>query len=32
MNSKTPALVRKLKDADGRFLVVDGLAAGEPAR
>ena len=32
MNSKTTALVRKLKDADGRFLWTDGLAAGEPAR
>ncbi|MEL6915565.1 MAG: phage major capsid protein [Pseudomonadota bacterium] len=32
MNSKTAALVRKLKDADGRFLWSDGLAAGEPAR
>ena len=25
-------MVRKLKDADGRFLWSDGLAAGEPAR
>ncbi|MEM1100979.1 MAG: phage major capsid protein [Pseudomonadota bacterium] len=32
MNSKTAALVRKLKDVDGRFLWSDGLAAGEPAR
>ena len=32
MNSKTTALVRKLKDADGRFLWSDGLAAGEPAQ
>lgn len=32
MNSKTTALVRKLKDADGRFLWTDGLAAGEPAQ
>ncbi|MEM6479630.1 MAG: phage major capsid protein [Pseudomonadota bacterium] len=32
MNSKVAALVRKLKDADGRFLWSDGLAAGEPAR
>ncbi len=32
MNSKTTGLVRKLKDADGRFLWSDGLAAGEPAR
>jgi len=32
LNSKTAGLVRKLKDADGRFLWSDGLAAGEPAR
>ena len=32
MNSKTAGRVRKLKDADGRFLWADGLAAGEPAR
>ncbi len=32
MNSKTTAQVRKLKDADGRFLWSDGLAAGEPAQ
>ena len=32
LNSKTAAQVRKLKDADGRFLWSDGLAAGEPAR
>ena len=32
MNSKTAGMVRKLKDADGRFLWSDGLAAGEPAR
>ena len=32
MNSKTAGKVRKLKDADGRFLWSDGLAAGEPAR
>ena len=32
MNSKTTAIVRKLKDADGRFLWSDGCAAGEPAR
>ena len=31
MNSKTAGAVRKLKDADGRFLWSDGLAAGEPA-
>jgi HK97 family phage major capsid protein len=32
MNSKTAGMMRKLKDADGRFLWSDGLAAGEPAR
>lgn len=32
MNSKVAALVRKLKDSDGRFLWSDGLAAAEPAR
>ncbi|MGB5558473.1 MAG: phage major capsid protein [Paracoccaceae bacterium] len=32
MNSKTAGKVRKLKDADGRFLWSDGLAAAEPAR
>ena len=32
MNSKTAGSVRKLKDADGRFLWSDGLVAGEPAR
>lgn len=32
MNSKTAGQVRKLKDADGRFVWVDGLAVGEPAR
>ncbi len=32
MNSKSAGAVRKLKDADGRFLWSDGLAAGEPAR
>jgi HK97 family phage major capsid protein len=32
MNSKTAGQIRKLKDADGRFLWSDGLAAGEPAR
>ena len=31
-NSKTAGAVRKMKDADGRFLWSDGLAAGEPAR
>lgn len=32
MNSKTAGAVRKLKDADGRFLWADGLAAAQPAR
>ncbi|MFV0409555.1 MAG: phage major capsid protein [Paracoccus sp. (in: a-proteobacteria)] len=32
MTSKTAAVVRKLKDADGRFIWADSLAAGEPAR
>ncbi len=32
MNSRTAGSVRKLKDADGRFLWSDGLAAAEPAR
>ncbi len=32
MNSKSAGLLRKLKDADGRFLWSDGLAAAEPAR
>ena len=32
MNSRTAGTIRKLKDADGRFLWSDGLAAGEPAR
>jgi HK97 family phage major capsid protein len=32
MNSKTAGAVRKIKDADGRFLWADSLAAGEPAR
>ena len=32
MNSKTAGAVRKIKDADGRFLWSDGLTAGEPAR
>ncbi len=31
MNSKVAGMVRKLTDADGRFLWSDGLAAGEPA-
>ena len=32
MNSRTAGAVRKMKDADGRFLWSDGLAAAEPAR
>jgi HK97 family phage major capsid protein len=32
MNSRTTAVLRKLKDADGRFLWCDGVAAGEPPR
>ena len=32
MNSKTVGQIRKLKDADGRFLWTDSLAAGEPSR
>ena len=32
MSSKTAAVVRKLKDNDGRFIWADSLAAGEPAR
>ncbi|WP_424942901.1 phage major capsid protein [Aliiroseovarius crassostreae] len=32
MNSKTVGAVRKLKDADGRFLWTDSMVAGEPAR
>jgi len=32
MNSRTAGALRKLKDADGRFLWSDGLASGEPAR
>jgi len=32
MNSKTVGQVRKLKDADGRFLWTDSLASGEPSR
>ena len=32
MNSKTAGAVRKMKDADGRFLWADSLQAGEPAR
>ncbi len=32
MNSRTTAMLRKLKDADGRFLWSDGMSSGEPAR
>ncbi|WP_417721210.1 phage major capsid protein [Salipiger sp.] len=32
LNSKTAGALRKLKDADGRHLWSDGLAAAEPAR
>lgn len=32
MNSKTVGQVRKIKDADGRFLWADSLSAGEPPR
>ena len=32
MNSKTAGAVRKMKDADGRFLWTDSLAAGQPAQ
>ncbi|MFD1912139.1 phage major capsid protein [Halodurantibacterium flavum] len=32
MNSKTAGAVRKMKDADGRFLWSDGLAAEQPSR
>ncbi|MEL6587055.1 MAG: phage major capsid protein [Pseudomonadota bacterium] len=32
MNSKTAGTVRKMKDADGRFLWADSLAAGQPAQ
>ena len=31
MNSKTAGAVRKMKDADGRFMWSDGLAAAAPA-
>ena len=31
MNSKTAGAVRKMKDADGRFLWSDGLVAGQPS-
>ncbi len=32
MNSRTTGVIRRMKDADGRFLWSDGLAAAEPAR
>lgn len=32
LNSKTAGMVRRIKDAEGRFLWTDGLTAGEPAR
>lgn len=32
LNSKTAGVIRKIKDAEGRFLWTDGLTAGEPAR
>lgn len=32
MNSKTAGAIRKLKDADGRFVWLDGIAEAEPAR
>jgi HK97 family phage major capsid protein len=32
MNSKSAGAVRKMKDADGRFLWSDGLQLGEPSR
>lgn len=32
MNSRTASAVRKLKDADGRFLWSDGFSAADPAR
>ena len=32
INSKVAALLRKLRDSDGRFLWADSLSAGEPAR
>lgn len=31
MNSKTAGIVRKMKDADGRFIWTDSIAAGQPA-
>jgi HK97 family phage major capsid protein len=32
MNSRTAGAVRKMKDADGRFLWADSLSAGQPAQ
>jgi HK97 family phage major capsid protein len=32
MNSKTAGAVRKMKDADGRYIWTDSLAAGQPAQ
>ncbi|MFN3261891.1 MAG: phage major capsid protein [Pikeienuella sp.] len=32
MNSKTAGAVRKMKDADGRFLWAEGLSSAQPAR
>ncbi|WP_135449003.1 phage major capsid protein [Tabrizicola caldifontis] len=32
MNSTTAAVIHKLKDAEGRFMWADSLAAGQPAR
>ncbi len=32
MNSRTAGAVRKMKDADGRFLWTDSLTAGQPAQ
>lgn len=32
MNRKTAAAVKKLKDADGRYLWIDSLQAGEPSQ
>ncbi|QIE54511.1 phage major capsid protein [Pikeienuella piscinae] len=32
MNSKTAGAVRKMKDADGRFLWAESLVSGQPAR
>lgn len=31
MNSQTAAVIRKMKDADGRFIWAEGLVAGQPA-